>query len=494
MSRFSAIYNIKPHYLVLLSFVGYFLLAFFFPLIPNCDRQPVGDIRTFAPGMVSGILYAILILGLFALYWLLYRQTLNNSSPSLKTILSFSFFLSVPLLFMYPINANDVYRYVIRGLISSHYGMSPFEYAPADFGDALYPLLAGEWYSTTSPYGPLWESLAFLVTSIGRENFLINILIFKLVGLVSVLLIGVILWRLFPLRAPRGSFKDNKRLAFTVLWVLNPALLLTFVGNAHNDALMILFLLSGWLVINLGYRGPGFLLIIAASLFKPIAILAAPIVFLSSLREMDQNFERIAYLLWVFAGGTALLFLSFLPFGEPLPLITRLVQEATAGASFSPLALIILVTRKIGVPISIGAIAKLATVLFLIVYFWVLWRTWRGRPAELGLGVTFWGYIFQALNFRIWYASWPFPWLLVDALIEDRSAIHRLQAGGWFLLTSQLSVIIYGHLRVAFLGGDILLAHLIGVLFVFVLPFVLAQFPILDPYNNSLGKTLPGVD
>jgi hypothetical protein len=493
MSRFNSIYNIKPYYLVLLSLLGYFLLAFFFPLLPHYDRQPVGDIRSFAPGIVEGFLYALLLLVLFVLYWLLYQQTLDNPSLSLKAIIFVCLLFSVPLLFMYPINANDVYRYVIRGLISSHYGLSPFEYAPADFGNALFPLLAGEWYDATSPYGPLWESLAFLVTSIGKENFLVNILMFKVVGLTSLITAGAILWMLVPLHTPQDSAIGNRRPAFTLLWALNPALLLTFVGNAHNDGLMILFLLSGWFIVSLGYRGPGFLLLLAASLFKPIAILAAPVVFLCSLKELNQNRERIIYLIWVFAGGTALLYLSFLPFGDPLPLVLRLLQEATAGASFSPLALIILITRKLNVPASLSGLAQLATAVFVVLYFWVLWRTWKGKSAESGLAVSFWGYIFQALNFRIWYASWPFPWLLLDAITEDGSAIRRLQAGIWFLVTSQLSVVLYGHFRLAFFGGDIFIAHLIGVLFVFFLPFALAQISILDHYEkngrNSLAKT-----
>jgi hypothetical protein len=491
MSRFSAIYNIKPHLLVILSFLGYVLLAFSFPLLPNFDLQPVGDIRTFAPGIVEGLLYVILLLVLFALYWLLYKQTLDKSILSLKSVLGISILLSVPLLFMYPINANDVYRYVIRGLISSQYGVSPFEYAPADFGDALYPLLAGEWYGVTSPYGPLWESLAFLVTSIGKENFLVNILLFKLVGLASLVAAGVVLWGLFPLRAPEGCSDDNRRLACTILWILNPALLLTFVGNAHNDALMIMFLLLGWLVINQGYRGPGFLVFLAASLFKPIALLAAPIVFLSSFRELTQSRERIVYALWVFVGGTALLFLAFLPFGDPLPLVRRLLEEAGAGASFSPLTLIILLTREFDLPISFTEIAQLATALFLLLYCWILWRTWRGRTAERSVAIAFWGYIFQALNYRIWYASWPFPWLLLEAFDGDRSDIRLLQAGIWFLVTSQISVIIYGHIRIFLLGGDILFAHLIGVLFVFILPFILALIPMLGRPKNNVGTNLP---
>ena len=143
MPRFSSLYQIPARILLLLSFLGYVLLAFLFPLLPNYDLQPVGDIRTFAPGMVGGALYGVLLLALFALYWLLYRKVLDDPSASLKRVLGESCLLALPLLFIYPINANDVYRYVIRGLISSRFGVSPFEFAPADFGYQLYPLMAG---------------------------------------------------------------------------------------------------------------------------------------------------------------------------------------------------------------------------------------------------------------------------------------------------------------------------------------------------------------
>jgi hypothetical protein len=52
-----------------------------------------------------------------------------------------------------------------------------------------------------------------------------------------------------------------------------------------------------------------------------------------------------------------------------------------------------------------------------------------------------------------------------------------LKAGWWFLLLSQLSVVIYGHMRVSLLGGDQALAHLLGVPIVFALPWVLAAIP-----------------
>ena len=173
-----------------------------FPLLPNYDRQPVGDIRTFAPECGGGLLYALLILILFVLTGSFSASHLTIHVSVREIGAGYGCVLAVPLLFMYPINANDVYRYVIRGLISSRYGLSPFEYAPVDFGDDLYPLLAGEWYDATSPYGPFWEGISSIVTSIGQENFLSNIIIFKTYGLLALVAAGAVLWKLFSLTRP----------------------------------------------------------------------------------------------------------------------------------------------------------------------------------------------------------------------------------------------------------------------------------------------------
>ena len=474
MSRLSTFRKIPPRYLLILSFLGYVILAFAFPLLPNYDMQPVGDIRTFAPAPVQGLLYGLLILLLFALYWLLIKQILDSPTASLIQVLTIGGLLALPLLFMYPINANDVYRYVIRGLISSRYGLSPFEYAPADFGGVLYPLLVGEWYDATSPYGPLWESLSFIVTSIGRENFLANIILFKIIGLGALLAAGVVIWKVLSLVPRAGIESDSRRLAFTALWVLNPALLLTFVGNAHNDALMILFLLLGWFIIERGYQGPGLLLMLAAALVKPIALLALPIAFLYSWKACADGRKQLICVLWLFVSGAVLVFLAFLPFGSPATLIVRLLREASAGASFSPVTLLILAAREVGINISFSQLARLAAGVFTIFFLWELWRTWRGQTAEQGIALVFWGYVLQALNFRIWYAVWPFPWLLLEGFSGNWRATRRLTAGLWFLVTSQLSVVLYGHLRIALLGGSQFAAHLVGVPFVFLLPILLA--------------------
>ncbi len=153
---------------------------------------------------------------------------------------------------------------------------------------------------------------------------------------------------------------------------------------------------------------------------------------------------------------------------------------------FSLAVMLMFSTTLVGQPISLtllSAVGVVFTGTAVLLGIWLLWRTWRGRSPERSIADIFGVYILQALSFRIWYAAWPFPWLLLDDGWGDngrtepgRSACfsYRLRVGLWFLLTSQLSVLIYGHLRIYALGGSQVAAHLIGVPFTFGLPFLLA--------------------
>jgi hypothetical protein len=73
-----------------------------------------------------------------------------------------------------------------------------------------------------------------------------------------------------------------------------------------------------------------------------------------------------------------------------------------------------------------------------------------------------------AVKFRIWYAAWLFPWIVLD--IHARTSLY---AATWFLMLTQLSVILYGHIRVAWLGDSHPTAILIGVPLIFLGPLLL---------------------
>lgn len=470
--------------LILATFAIYALMALWFPLLPYYNQIPALDVRVFTPTLLSGLFYGLLLVGLFVLHLRMCRELGRLSQGRLLPILLVTLLFCLPHLFTYPINATDVFRYVIRGRISSHYAESPFLTPPNSFANDPFLPLAGEWAGETSPYGPLWESVAAITTMASGDNLLLGVLFFKLLGAVCLLGAAVLLWHLLPHYVPLNS---ATRSSLTALWAWNPFLLLTFVTDAHNDVLMLFWLLLGALIIRRGRPTIGLLVMGLASLTKPIALLALPFFFIATIRKLEDGRQRLRLALMTIGGGVLLNLLAFAPWAgigeDPLTirgtltttfgLASRLVSEAIEGASFAPTTLLWFGGLLLpGPPLDITAIGLVAQGLFALFALWLLWQTWRGRRAEQSTAEIFFTYLLQALNFRIWYAVWPFPWLLLEGLRRP----YWLRVGLYFLLTSQLSVIIYGHIRVSLLGGDHGLAHLIGVPFTFLLPFLLARF------------------
>lgn len=454
------------------SWVGYLVFWGWFPLRPYHNTLPLQDVRSLAPSLLAGAGYGLLLLALFGLYWLAFRLVdRGRAGPSLLFLLGTAVLFAIPLLQTYPINANDLFRYVIRGRLTSVYSQNPYDTPPDAIASDPFLPLAGEWEDATSPYGPLWELLAAGITGITQDNLLAGLGSFKLVGLLAHLACGWLIWRLLASAAP------NRQRSYTLLWLWNPALLLMFVVDAHNDVLMMV----GQLVAIWFWRQkrPSLTLffLLLAALVKPIGLLAIPFFALAIWRELPDLAARLRLFGWgVVWGGTAVL-LSFLPFGSPLDLALRLLREASNIPGFSLATLALLLAGEWGQPVTAELIEWMANgfrLPFLLLIGWLLWLGWRnGRSPLRAAADTFFAYSLQALSFRLWYSTWPFPWLLL-ADNGETSLPYRLRVGLWYLLTAQLSVLIYGHLRAYVLGGSQLAAHLIGIPFVFGLPFLLA--------------------
>lgn len=492
---------------VLLSGLVYLGLAYVFPLIPNAARIPPADIRTFAPSLGAGLLYAAVLVGLFGLLIVAFRQIWMAMDGGLAAaddralvfILIVAFALGLPLVFVYPINAIDVYTYYLQGRVAAVHGANPYLVAPAQFVADPTIRLAGEWVGETPPYGPLWVLLASGVaaaaTLVNAPQVLTALLLFKLLGLVffvlSSALLGVVMRR-----------RSRHFAAFLVLYAWNPALYMEFVANAHNDVLMLLFLLAGYWLIETRRPAVGFLVMVLAVLTKPIALLALPLFFFHVVVNLADNRARLRFAAAVLVGSILLSILSFLPFLElndplsmPLGLVQRLVREAGENSGFS---VPVLVWFALGMRVDLEMLGLVATAAFVVFYVALLVGTLRGRSPARMTADAFVGYLVAARGFRIWYAVWPFPWLLLDAAAADwsptegeRFARYWRRAGFWFLLTAQLSVVIYGHIRVYWLAGQQPLAHLIGVPFTFLLPLWLARYRLLPP---AAGLASPPTD
>jgi hypothetical protein len=472
-----------------LSSLGYIGLALWFPLLPNLWRTPAADILTFSDSPAMGLAYGALLIILFLLLIVAFRgiwrrglwgsHQARPAAQSLVLILGVTLLFGLPLVLTYPVNANDIFRYAQRGRITALYGGNPFTEPLTTYPDDPFRPLAGEWAGETTPYGPVWEGMATVAARVTPGSMGGTLLAFKATGLLLLLATSAVLWALLA-RVP-----TDRRAAYVVLWAWNPALLLTFVGNGHNDSLMLLWLLLALWALRRGRAVIGLWLVALAVLSKPVAALVLPFYLIDAWRRTPA--PRRPRLVVGAAGGAALLTaLSFLPWAgrggllaSPLALVDRMVREAAGGAGFSPATFVYFALQEAGLDVPIQTIGTVFLSLFLVAYAVFVWRTWRGGTVARGAAAAFGGYILQALNFRIWYAAWPFAFLIDDAAERNEADLpltYAVRAGFWFLLTSQLSVIIYSHLRIFLLDERHAQAHLIGVPFTFLLPWVLARW------------------
>ena len=443
--------------------IGYLFFAYTFPLLPHFDAAPTVDGRFFEPSFWGGVKYVLILCWLFGFYALAQRQVRRLAvPPKLWQLAMATAVFALPLLFTYPLNANDIYRYFIRGRISTVYGENAFTHSPADFPDDPYLPYAGEWAAETTPYGAVWEMAAWGITAVFPHNLLHALLSFKAFALLLHITIGWLIARSRTTKSPALAF---------LLWAWNPALLLIFVVNGHNDALMLFWLLLGYAVMQRGKPTAGFVIMLLAPLTKIIGLLPLPFFFISILLGLENGRLRLRFLLLSGLAGAGLLFAAFLPFGSPLDLLWRLLREASDGAGFSPMTLFILLARAAGWPLSLTVLSKVGLLALALAALVLLRRGINGRSPLRGAADVLGAYLAQALNFRLWYAAWPFPFLILG-MDEGKNGRLRLAIGLWFLFTTQLSVFIYGHLRVYLLGGDQLWAHLIGVTFTFGLPLM----------------------
>ncbi|GAB4281606.1 MAG: hypothetical protein Kow0080_35250 [Candidatus Promineifilaceae bacterium] len=460
----------RVHYsfwlLAIVQVAAALILARWMPLRPYAAATPLPDIRTFSPSLAGAFAYFTLFSSMFAGCLLAYKA-IQQQAPhfTLPAILAVSFLVGLIFVQTFPINATDVYRYVIRGRISSVYGQSPYTTAPSDIpADDPFAAMAGEWKGAASPYGPLWEITATVATAVTRDNLLNGLYAFKALGLTLFLAASWLIWQI-----------SGHNLGKTVLWAWNPALWLMFVVDAHNDVFMLFWLLLGLWLWRRGHVASGFLVMVLGALTKPIGLLPLPFFWLTAWRHLPDNRLRFRFGAMTVGGTAVLAFLAFLPFGNPFALVQRLVQEASSGTSFSPITLIMLLNLKWQGPLTLTRLNRLAVAGFGLFALWLVWRTWHGRSPLAAAADIFIAYVWQALSFRIWYTTWPLAFLLLDE--EGNTGNGRLtprqQSGLWLLFMAQISVLIYGHLRIYALGGDYLWAHLIGVPMVFIFPWLL---------------------
>jgi alpha-1,6-mannosyltransferase len=161
-----------------------------------------------------------------------------HAGAPLKTLWWTLALWATPMIVAPPLFSRDVFSYAAQGEMTS-YHLSPYIYGPFTLGSSPYvnpvdPL----WGNAPAPYGPLFLFLDGTMAKITHHHQLWTVVGLRLLETAAVALMG------FGVVMLARGLKRDPGEAF-VLSAMNPLVLLTLIGGAHNDAIMAAFLVVG---------------------------------------------------------------------------------------------------------------------------------------------------------------------------------------------------------------------------------------------------------
>jgi hypothetical protein len=450
-----------------------------FPLMRYYAVNPPVDYAKLTHHSYLGfVAYLFGIIFLFGFYYLGLQQLTkdNNTKRNIRFILLSGGVFAIILIFSYPQTAIDLFINAIRTRAWARYGMSPFITSPNSLPPAdPWIGLAGEWVDIASPYGPIWEWLSLGAYYVAGGSFLGHLFAIKVVSALAYLGSACLLYWTLRLICPQWAVLG------TAFFAWNPLVLFESVQNAHNDILMVFFMLAAIYAFVRVMQGKSskdstlyaiiFILSFAASiLVKFVSLMVLPFFVLALALRKSTWPQRILSLVFY---GIAILGLSVLIMWSYWPGVEDwAVLEVGSGAGRSVMALLILLLRPImGTNLAFDIIKGIIYIGLVFLFLWCLWRVWcQGREGSLGAQIKapiwagytfFFGYVlFGASTFHAWYFLWCLP--LAAMLIP----VARPTSVAWtFSLVALLVIPYFETIRVwiPYLNQNHLLGHAIGV-------------------------------
>jgi alpha-1,6-mannosyltransferase len=297
---------------------------------------------------------------------------------------------AAPLLAFLPLGSYDVYSYACQGWQQAA-GLDPYAGGVDLLGCPWADAVAPTWRAAPAPYGPVFLLLAAVAAKLGH-SLAGTVAVLRVIALLGVGLIAVCLPRL----ARRAGVPVERAVWLALACPLVP---IHLVSGAHNDAVMVGFLVAG---LALGsVRRPlaaGVLLGLAIGV-KATAVVVVPFALL-----MVWPGRRHRAVVSMIAGVVLALLTVSLVSGRGLGWITNLSGSGISVQWTSPATAVGLVVELFGVH-AVPVTRVIGIVLLAGVLVWLWWRARFTDPlryAAYALAAT----VVLAPVFHPWYAIW----------------------------------------------------------------------------------------
>lgn len=212
---------------------------------------------------ISLYVYLGLSVTLFVGYLLALTKWENARFPWRRVIL-----IAVILSLAYPFLSSDVFKYLFTGKVIALYHANPYLHSPDYFVGDLW-LRFMRWVHTPTPYGPIMTVLAVPYYYLGLGKFAPMLYMYKL-DQVGWYLLAV--WCIGKLSSKKTAARNQ------LFFALNPLVLIEWLVNVHNDAIMISLLLLTLYLLRIGRGFLSFFALLLSIGIKYATIVAIPIL------------------------------------------------------------------------------------------------------------------------------------------------------------------------------------------------------------------------
>jgi hypothetical protein len=220
--------------------------------------------------------------------WLLLRRHQLTHGLDVRSFAVIVVIWSLPLLVGPPLGSRDVYAYAAQGRMAEQ-GLDVYEEGPASLGEDD-PVLAPVdplYHDTPVVYGPVFVFASASIAKVVGEGVVAAVLAYRLMAVLGLVIAAIAVNDL-----ARGLGRDP--VDALVLGFANPLVLLHLVSGAHNEAIMLAFLVTG---VTVGRRPKlrfvGMALCAMAAAIKLPAILAVAFIGWPWVLEASRLRERL---------------------------------------------------------------------------------------------------------------------------------------------------------------------------------------------------------
>ncbi len=408
--------------------------------------------------LVQTAIYLLVFLLLTITYVFLIKRR-KTAFKSIKSVLILVAIVSIVFIMAIPFMCSDVFYYLGVGRIDSTYWQNPYYTTIQDFvetGDNVRYLqedtvlaqgYANDWKDSTVVYGPVWQLICKGVAFLSFGNIDIGLLVFKIVNVLIHLINCYLIWKI-----------TNKKI-FSLIYGLNPFILIEGISSVHNDMFVVMFiLLAIYFLKNKRKILPSVVFLSLGAGIKYFPIILLPFMIIYHFRE-EKPLKRFLECIKYGIIFMLVLFVPYLIYIQDLNVMAGIFTQQEKLAK----SIYILISEYFNKPENIVKITKTTLLgIFAIIYFFTCVVILNKKDIKFKnmmekANCFLVPFIFLLItNFQPWYIMWLFPIIMfqkpdtikmelgISLISEIANSVFLVYTEGWRNGTPFIFIMLLG--------------------------------------------------